>query len=289
MINFAESRFKVLYAAANPRGMNSRTVLLELRDLILLYAVRNGVPWAEAEAFFDRVLRHIPEEVDEGLDRVDVRMQHRDRLDDHCWDSEGRVRCAVRAWTCDETLSVGHREVEVCFILNDAIRNDAEPILHPAARLTRFINMHCCKLDSHTWPNGINSTTPNMTYRGGGLPAEHHAWFVPGKLYRSRQYIATSFSIDVAHSFVRRQLDEPVIWEFQLEWPCLHGNLITPQLAGLPGEAEFLLAPYTVFRVLSKTWQYMEASPLMRTLRIRLSVASDNQAHSEQLPLAPWS
>ena len=67
---------------------------------------------------------------------------------------------------------------------------------------------------------------------------------------------------------------------------CLHVNLITKRAQGLQNEQEYLFAPYSVFTVLSASWNAgTTADPHV----IELLAAVDNKAESQTLPLAPWS
>ena len=64
----------------------------------------------------------------------------------------------------------------------------------------------------------------------------------------------------------------------------MHVNLV--KKSNVPGEEEYLFAPYSAFTVLSTTWNSgTAADPHI----IELEAAVDNQAEPEDLPLAPWS
>ena len=289
--SFAKSRYKALYSSTSLRDINSGTVLQDMQSMIFLFAAQRSIPRAEAQAFVDRVLQHIRGDSD-GL-IVDEIAQQQDT-----------IRSAVRLWACDEQLTVGEAQaqayqgLEVCSILNEAIREDAEPILEPAIRLARAITFFCCspKYDSKQWPDGENSTTPDTTYRGGGLPRRHIPWFSElGKTFRSRQFISSSFRSSVATAFIyRRQAvqhlehEDPILWVFKFERDCLHVNFIDPSTSGLfEGELEFLLVPYTVFTVEEAKWQDVPTSTSPHVIVLR--VASDNKAWPEDLPTAPWA
>lgn len=65
---------------------------------------------------------------------------------------------------------------------------------------------------------------------------------------------------------------------------CHHVNLV--HNTHVAGEDEYLFAPYSVFTVLSSTWNAgTTADPHV----IELLAAVDNRAEQERLPLAPWS
>ena len=289
--SFAKSRYKALYSSTSLRDINSGTVLQDMQSMIFLFAAQRSIPRDEAQAFVDRVLQHIRGDSD-GL------------IVDEIAEQQDTIRSAVRLWACDEQLTVGEAQaqayqgLEVCSILNEAIREDAEPILEPAIRLARAITFFCCspKYDSKQWPDGENSTTPDTTYRGGGLPRRHIPWFSElGKTFRSRQFISSSFRSSVATAFIyRRQAvqhlehEDPILWVFKFERDCLHVNFIDPSTSGLfEGELEFLLVPYTVFTVEEAKWQDVPTSTSPHVIVLR--VASDNKAWPEDLPTAPWA
>ena len=78
-----------------------------------------------------------------------------------------------------------------------------------------------------------------------------------------------------------------------LNWACrewmdsgLHVNLVRRRVPGLPDEQEYLFAPYSVFTVLSATWN---AGTTAEPHVIELRAAVDNKEEPEDLPLAPWS
>jgi hypothetical protein len=107
------------------------------------------------------------------------------------------------------------------------------------------------------------------------------AWFnEPGKMFRSRQFLASSFLLPISRQFMFRQHDEPILWVFKFQRPCGHVSFIRTT------EFEFLLVPYTVFTIEEATWQH--APTVSNPHRIVLRVASDNKAMPEDLPLAPW-
>ena len=65
---------------------------------------------------------------------------------------------------------------------------------------------------------------------------------------------------------------------------CYYVNLVTR--TNVPGEEEYLFAPYSVFTVVKVHWHAgTDADPHI----IELLAAVDNMAEPEDLPLAPWS
>ena len=64
----------------------------------------------------------------------------------------------------------------------------------------------------------------------------------------------------------------------------MHVNLV--KKTNVPGEEEYLFAPYSAFTVLSARWG---AGTVAAPHEIELLAAVDNKAEREDLPLAPWS
>ena len=75
-------------------------------------------------------------------------------------------------------------------------------------------------------------------------------------------------------------------WQVRIdaERKCVHVNLV--KKTNVPGEEEYLFAPYSAFTVLSARWG---AGTAAAPHEIELLAAVDNKAEPEDLPLAPWS
>ena len=117
--------------------------------------------------------------------------------------------------------------------------------------------------------------------------AEAGTFFVKGRKYRQPAYLATSFSEAVARRFIAmRGGTDCVLWRVRIDSvrKCVHVNLV--KNSNVPGEEEYLFAPYSVFTVLSATWN---AGTAAAPHEIELLAAVDNKAEPEDLPLAPWS
>jgi hypothetical protein len=127
---------------------------------------------------------------------------------------------AVRIWTSAERFN----DQELCSILNLAIRSDEPEFLTPAVVISRALNMFCItrRVDNAItrWPSGPQvppaqgqSDEADTTYRGGGLPTEHQAFFTPGKRFRSPMCVpdyhwphACTSSLDCAAQFPRHMI-----------------------------------------------------------------------------------
>ena len=79
-----------------------------------------------------------------------------------------------------------------------------------------------------------------------------------------------------------------VMWMVCIDskYKCRHVNLVTRRVGGLPDEHEYLFAPYSVFEVLSASWN--AGTPEDPSV-IKLLAAVDNKAEPLDLPVAPWS
>ena len=104
----------------------------------------------------------------------------------------------------------------------------------------------------------VEFPTEGVVYRGGGLPQVHTNFYTEGKSFRVAGFLASSFSIEKAHSFMifadNRQ--EPcVLWEIHVDprgktslvHRCKHVSYV--QRTNVPGEQEYLFAPYSPFTV----------------------------------------
>ena len=77
-----------------------------------------------------------------------------------------------------------------------------------------------------------------------------------------------------------------MLWQVRIdsERKCAHVNLV--KKTNVPGEEEYLFAPYSAFTVISAKWRAgTNADPHV----VELAAAPDNVGPSEKLPLAPWS
>ena len=173
---------------------------------------------------------------------------------------------------------------EFCFILNRAVRGDESTLADPTAGLSRGINKLCVSVPpSPPFPPG------DVCFRGGGFDDQFRAFFVQGRKFRQPAYLATSFSEQVARHFIdMRGGGDCVLWRVRIDpvRKCVHVNLVTKRVPGLPDEQEYLFAPYSAFTVLSARWR---AGTTAEPHEVELLAAVDNKEEPEDLPLAPWS
>jgi hypothetical protein len=201
------------------------------------------------------------------------------------------------------TLRDGSR-TEFCGVLNRILRELDHELLPDACVVVRAINSLCVLRHD---PSKLVYPPGGVSYRGGGMPLQHVAhlagqpspFFVAGKSYRIPMFLATSFSPRVAENFsviAAQRGDPPVIWTIkvdprgaaQLMHRCKHVNQVSK--TNVPGEFEFLYAPYSVFTVESVTLPPAGAAPTpLCPIRITIAAAVDNKGLPHDLPLAPWA
>ena len=108
------------------------------------------------------------------------------------------ARLAQRIWSSDQRLldsPVAHR-LELCSILNAAIRSDDVDLLAAAMPLIRAINALCVVRGAR--PDRYLGFPPeHQCYRGIGMPEEWLVFFRPGIKFRVPGFFATSFNREV--------------------------------------------------------------------------------------------
>merc|ERR1712003_257268 len=87
--------------------------------------------------------------------------------------------------------------------------------------------------------------------------------------------------------FASRQRHPPVKWIFRMPGSkrCRQVNYVIHRAEGVPDEAEWLFAVYSVFVVRAVRWS---ADPQEKCHEIELDVIEDNALESDNLPVAPW-
>jgi hypothetical protein len=196
-------------------------------------------------------------------------------------------KVAKSLWTSDQENSCTKGKKQFFSMVNESIRRDDSDLMRPLALIVRAINK-LCLYKSDVFPE------EGFCWRGGGMMASNRDFFVRGKKYRVPGFLATSFSIKVAKSFLNYAGDrgeEPILWtvildergETQPKHRCLHVNLLNSHKHG---EQEFLFVPYSTFTVQSVTWSPFPNREMPH--RVTIVAANDNKAEPEDLPVAPW-
>ena len=153
------------------------------------------------------------------------------------------------------------------------------------------------------WPKGLNapgddrSDEPNTTWRGGGLPKKHIAFYQAlrksGGHFRVPAPLPTSFERSTALGFKDRAVSKGhagVVWGVRLKDPakdaseggggCLQVNYLEKSLVA--SEREFLFSAYSAFRVLEVDTSNSAFA------KITIEAAHDNKNVSGDVPSAPW-
>ena len=252
------SNFKGGYDKARvPKGQLQLGGVLVI--MIQAYCAKHGIPYEEdeGELFFEQLQA---EALANPGDPIDVMAQ--------------------RMWTSALQL----RGREFCFMLNDAVRDDAPALAGTLGKIARAINQLCVTADRQT---AAVHPPDFVCYRGAGFDEAYRSFFVAGRRFRQPAYLATSFSREVALRFLRRStMAAKVLWVMRIDpqRKCAHVNLV--QKSNVPGEEEYLFAPYSAFTVISTKWgSGTDEDPHV----IELCAAPDNKAEPENLPLAPWA
>ena len=233
---------------------------MSIEALIKSFSSRNGMDDEAAASFFHDLRSNVVGEANR---------------------SEDTPYLAIRFWTSGETLE-GR---ELCSIINESLRMDIDGDY--TVPITRALNAFC--VTSQGRVKRVNWPGSNCTYRGGGLPLKHRGFYFKGLTFRAPMFIATSSDERVAHVFMRRQDEEPVLWTFCFDSvrKCKHVNFVDRTDGTVHEEDEFLFAPFSAFTVSEVVWS--EKPNPGRPHRIQLQVAPDNMAVSEKLLLSPWN
>lgn len=271
---FAMSNFNSIYSKAEKLKF-AHELLSNVQGLIDIWAKRQDFDKAEAADFFQKLYGQAfknTKELEKDLPSA-----------------------AEFLWTSGKQL----RGYEFCTIINDVIRNDLANELKLAIPIIRLINQRRVTnrdapdtLDVQQYPHG------GTCWRGGGFNDEHKAFFTKGKVYRIPGFLATSGSESVATSFVCKVSDgKPRIkWKIlldkrgktQAKYRVSHMTYVNKTL--IPGEGEYLFAPYSVFTVKNVSWSSSTDEPHHITIQAAYDnlASEDGKSSSEDLPLAPW-
>ena len=230
---------------------------LALGQVIQAYCTAQGIPYEEdqGENFFERL-------------QAEAIVHHDDTM----------TVMAQRMWT--SMLELQGREF--CYILNDAVRADRDDNMAPFAKIARAINQLCVSM-----PPRPPFPPNDVCFRGGGFDESFRDFFAPGRQFRQPAFLATSFSEQVARRFISRSpMATKILWRVRIDaqHKCRHVNLV--RNTNVPGEDEYLFAPYSAFKVVNASWR---AGTNDQPHEVELYAAIDNQWPREDLPLAPWS
>jgi hypothetical protein len=209
---------------------------------------------------------------------------------------------------------------EFCSMFGAAMRGDCATRAEACATVARALNannMGRTAAELVAFPLGPQapdkrgrSTQLATCWRGGGFrdTPENRAFFQrragmaeadPAKKYRVAQFLATSFSDEVANRFINRAapgaVDPDVYANALVRWRvrldpdparrCKHVNLV--EETHVEGELEYLFAAFSVFSVVAVHWSDTPQDAATPH-EITILAAHDNAQEDEGLPLAPW-
>jgi len=265
-----DSAFVREYTAVNVPSFQDE-LMLSVRKLVAWYAQQNGYDQKLVIDYFERVQKN--------AFKAGKEEQYK---------SDSIPFIAVRLWTTAERFA---DKVELCSILNKALRDDCSEIMALVAVIVRALNMQCVSRLSGKhikWPKS------NVTYRGTNMPRAAMMWYTQGKEYRVPMYLATSSDEEKAEEFMRGGAGiEPVMFIFHFDKVkrCKHVNFVDKTDGTVKGEKEFLFAPYSVFTVRRvEVVKEAKVTCFERVFHIiEVDVAYDNAKHSLDLPLAEWA
>jgi hypothetical protein len=278
------AKFDHYYSAAPPPKYADE-LLSAVRKTIFKYCSKSGAEQAAAERFFSALQAEA--------------FTHAKDLSESISVSAGLI------WTSQLLLTMRDgRTTEFCGVLNRILRELDDDLLPDACVIVRAINSLCVLRHD---PSKLVYPAAGMTYRGGGMPLHHvlqvagqpPPFFVAGKKYRIPMFLATSDKAHVAENFMAMAAhrgDPPVIWTIKVDargasqvmYRCKHVNQVCK--TNVPGEFEFLYAPYSVGTIESVTLPPAGAAPTPACpIRIVVVAALDNKDEPHDLPLAPWA
>ena len=179
--SLAKSNFKRLYDAAECPELQHQ-LFSSIHSFIGIMCQCSSVPPAAGKDLFHRLQGESFENPKELLSEIQV--------------------AATRIWTSTQKLQGAGVDkslnVEFCFLINRALRDDDADVMPHLVVVVRAINALCIvrrETASLKFPPNSES------HRGGALPPQHHAFFTADKKYRVPMYLATSFSEDKAYEF----------------------------------------------------------------------------------------
>jgi hypothetical protein len=195
--------------------------------------------------------------VGKGKDRATLGA-YKKKIGDDCAKLNEVAQMGAYLWT---TLA-RYEERELCSYINQAIREDTEPMVDLVVPVCRVINSMVVSGRSRDAKE--SAVMPTQTYRGSTMPAEAVEFFKSGKKYRTAMYLATSTKKSVAESFIRNNLGKgrvAVLFtiNFDVVLGCMHINFLD-EISAVKGEAEYLMPPYSGFEVESVKLDYAGVS-----------------------------
>ena len=265
---------------------------------------------------------------------TEVVEQYGDALIQRCAVAKTPGEFIIRAWTDTGPLETGGLRIEFCSILQEVVRNEATGVhehLKSAVVLCRGLNAYLTQRniprDQLVWPGGpaapeeplrvpgvsgeARSTEAYTTFRVAGVPLGEltEGGFYHGlsqgeaaagsTSFRTRQFLASSFVIDVSLGFIQRvpQDREVVLFKVKIDPDsrCMHAGYLEKS-SSCRGEYELLFPPFSAFTVVSLSPPARDAVARGGMPRAQqdcwtmvLHAAPDNLTMPYDFPLAHWT
>ena len=193
-------------------------------------------------------------------------------------------------WTSCNKYMV-FKDMELSMVLNTVIRDDIQTEVLAVAPFIRSLNLrrvHRKLVKPQCYP------PKGQTWRGGGFRNQYKTFFdcMIGSKYRVPAFLATSVKKAVAMGFakVADKDHARVLWCIRFDprgksdpnYRVRHMTFVNKTL--IPGEGEYLFAPYSVFTLVSVAWSATQEQPH----NITILAANDNKEEDENLDLVPW-
>ena len=289
---FATSNYLREYEKVVPIGQAYQVMAALENFLYTLVRVHYGSVTEEAKTCLDLFLQQLQE----------LTIQHADGPQNTLLAKVGAT--AELLWTSNTTFAgMGDLDKELCSLLNQAIREDHAELASSTVAMARSLNALCVlaggvkRGGSHEVTTSTLAIFPSggITWRGTGFDDSLRSFFTEGKEYRVPGFLATSFSKNVAETFVFNNATAygkpAVLWKVHVDPDgardpaklCKHVNYVRHTFVS--GEEEYLFTAYSVFTIRKVTWSEDSSTT---PHEIELDAALDNTECSQDLPLAPW-
>ena len=276
---FANSNYKRFYVESQA-PLFQHDLLHSVNEMLKRYAKRTN-PALDQQALLDGVNGFMMKIQDDAF-RNNEALQN------------DVLAVAEYLWTSGKTHNIVNG-MELCSVLNAVIRGDVADEIQAAIIIFRSINSRrVARKNNHATIDEQSYPKKGETWRGGGFRNEFQPFFekVKGKKYRVPGYLATSNqqSVAAAFSFKVGKLLPRAMWRITFDkrgknkpqYRVQHMSFVSKTL--IPGEHEYLFAPYSVFTLVSVEWSSEWIEPHEFTLK----AARDNMEEDENLPLTPW-
>ena len=280
-VSFPHSNYKRFYATTQAAPFQ-HDLLNAVNNLLKLFAIRIN-PTLDRSTVIKGVQDFMARIQNDSFTDTDALQDDVDSVAEYLWTS-GKKHAIVK-------------RMELCSVLNAVIRDDVEAEIKIGVVIFHCINNRRIRRGSIEGGLSMGDQTyppKGETWRGGGFRQQFTGFFesMRGRKYRVPGFLATSSDRKTAADFAfKADKTHPcAIWrvEFdergkdQPEYRVRHMAFVSKTL--IPGESEYLFAPYSVFTLKSIEW----SADLHKPHEFTIQPACDNMLEDENLPLTPW-